>query len=75
MMNSLFNDTSTIMKRETALAVFNLCNSAVIFTVIGLFNFTQDNTKGAYTLLGIAIAEILAVSIILGIVLFRKAKN
>lgn len=63
------------MKRETALTLFNLCNSAVIFTAFGLFNFTQGNTKGAHPLLGIAIAEILAVSIILGIVLFRKAKN
>ena len=55
--------------------MFNLSNGAVIFTAFGLFNFTQGNTKGAYSLLGIAIAEILAISIILGIALFRKAKN
>ncbi len=62
------------MDKEKLLTVFNLSNSALIFTSFGVFNMAINNHKGAFILFGIALVEILAMSITLGIALFGKNK-
>ena len=62
------------MDREKLLTAFNLSNSALIFTSFGVFNMAINNHKGAFILFGIAIVEILAMSIIFGTALFGKNK-
>ena len=60
------------MKRDTALTLFNLCNSAVIFSAFGLYHIYANHHDMAYVMFGFAITEVLITSIILGIELFKK---
>lgn len=62
------------MKRETAATMFNLCNSAVIFSAFGLYHIYANHHNVAYVMFGLAITEIIITSIILGIVVFKKQK-
>ena len=54
--------------------MFNLCNSAVIFSAFGLYHIYANHHDRAYVMFGLAITEIIITSIILGIVVFKKQK-
>lgn len=60
------------MRRDTLVTLYNLCQSALIFSGFAILDIAMKNNKAAYIMLGLIVAELLGVCITIGVILWRN---